>query len=163
MPHSKKINNLLLSASAAIIGLAFIISPFLLQKQSLNTDQYLKTTGVIIKSAIKDVSYTNRLGAQLRYAPAVKYSYKEGYRYYESDIFSNLYATYRSEKEIKDILKDYQEGTKVDVFYNKDNPAEAFLLYLKPTMLQFGALFMIGVVILMLGAVGLYFHFIYKR
>ena len=98
---------------------------FLFGKQIIKgfqTSRFRHTDGVVISSEL-----SGDLGVErYTYRPMIHYEYTvDGIRY-QNTCYSTTYLTYYK-KRVERILKEYQPGKTIPVYYNPEHPGEAVL------------------------------------
>ncbi len=110
-----------------------------------------KTAGTIASVKIKDVSTSGRYQINSKFVPEVTYKYLVDYKEYVSGRFANVYISYGSRHELEQKLKAIKVGDEVEVFFNPENPKQAFLVMEKPSILTVFVFLSFGVMTLILG------------
>lgn len=86
------------------------------------TLSFLQTSGKVISAGIQ-----GELGKRrLNYKPYIVYKYKVNEAAYQNDSYSIYYANPRK-TVVEKLIKDYQPGTRIDVYYDPGKPSNSVL------------------------------------
>ena len=110
-----------------------------------------KTKGTIISSKIMDVSTSGKYNINTKFIPEVTYKYLVNYQEYVSGRFANVYMSYGSRNELEKKMRAIKVGDEVEVFFNPNNPKQAFLVMEKPSIVTVFVFLSFGVMTLILG------------
>ncbi|MBU0468056.1 MAG: DUF3592 domain-containing protein [Candidatus Omnitrophica bacterium] len=112
---------------------------------------WAKTEGIIISSKINDVSTSGQYQINPRFVPEVAYKYFVGEQEFVSGQFANVYISYGSRNELDKKMKAIKVGDEVEVFFNPNNPKQAFLVIEKPSITTVFVFLSFGVMTIILG------------
>ncbi|OGX08442.1 MAG: hypothetical protein A2Y06_07995 [Omnitrophica WOR_2 bacterium GWA2_37_7] len=113
--------------------------------------EWEKTQGIIISSKIKDVSTSGKYQINAKFVPEITYKYLVNSQEFVSGKFANIYISYGSRNELEEKMKAIKVGDEVEVFFNPNNPKQAFLVIEKPSITTVFVFLGFGIATIILG------------
>jgi len=104
----------------------------MLKSQRATVREWVKTTGLILKSGVKEEQRRPRGGTGMvaMWHPSVKYRYKAGDKTLIGEtlrLFDDDVLWYSSKKIAMSAAKKWRNGNKITIYYNPTNPEESCL------------------------------------
>ncbi|BCX89099.1 hypothetical protein MIN45_P1469 [Methylomarinovum tepidoasis] len=114
-----------LIAGVLVVGIAVALAIYVIRHYVVRSATWRKAPGRIVATRL-DAAEHPRTGARL-FGAHVSYEYQVGGRTYHGHRINPDYIYTNREAFHREILKRYQEGKQVTVYYNPKNPTEAYL------------------------------------
>jgi uncharacterized protein DUF3592 len=112
----------------ALIGAGLLIFGWSQSRKGNSAQNWPITTGTIVSADLSQQSRRNQQGYHdVTYAPVVEYTYEVNGQTYRGDKISSGWTVSYNLSMAQNKMNKYPPGTKVDVHYNPNNPAEAVL------------------------------------
>ncbi len=114
-----------LIAAVLVVGIAVALAIYVIRHYVLRQATWRKAEGRIVGTRL-DATEHPRTGARL-FGAHISYEYQVGGRTYHGHRINPDYIYTNREAFHREILRRYQEGKQVTVYYNPRNPTEAYL------------------------------------
>jgi uncharacterized protein DUF3592 len=110
------------------VGIGLLLFGMNQRKQGTASQSWPTTTGTILSATLSQQSRRNSQGYHdVTYAPTVEYTYEVNGNSYRSDKINAGWTVSYDAGTAQNKLSQYQPGTRVTVYYNPTNPANAVL------------------------------------
>jgi hypothetical protein len=117
-----------IGGTIALIGVGLLVFGWSQSRKGNVTKNWSTTTGTILSADLSQQSRRNQQGYHdVTYTPNVEYTYEVNGQTYRSDTISSGWTVSYSAGMAQNKTNQYQPGSKVNVYYNPDNPADAVL------------------------------------
>lgn len=111
------------------LGVLFLVLGLVQRSKGQAVAKWPKVPGEVLAAGLKDhVSTDEDSGTTVSYEPVIQYRYQVAGQEFRSDRYRlGSKHTVMDQKRAAAVAARYPAGTRVDVFYNPQNPADAVL------------------------------------